>query len=223
MAASNPYLKRRKQGWYFQIAVPATLRGKPPWGKKAVIVLSLGTRDLSLAQKLRWAKVDEYTEAFRRAAGDIPLTRAEINDEAWRVYQDTLRRLEASPVSIEPERDESPEHAGLWFHMSNYTEALDTGDYTVQGLHDDAPDINIVAGDLAAVQQRTGTVFVEGTESYRLLTEAILRAKVAALSGRMAALENNPSEPPATFVTGGIDRVTLKPVALGSASCSVCL
>jgi len=211
--ADERYLKQRRQGWYFVIAVPRELRGKPPWGAKTAIVQSLKTRDLSVAQKERWTKVTEYTEAFRKAAGDIPLTRAEINEQAWRVYQDTLVALEAKPAWGEPHQDETPEQAGLSANLENYYEALDDSDFSVSVGMAGESDASLISNDMATIEKRTGAKIIRGTETWRLLGGAILNARIAATEGRLRALGNEPSEPPATFVEGGIDRLTLKPVA----------
>lgn len=200
--ADTAYLKRRRAGWYFQVAVPRELRGKEPWVQKPVIIKSLGTRDLTTAQKKRWPLLAEYQEAFRRASGDIALTRAEINEEAWRIYQQTLRDLEAKTVTADPEAEESPEEAALALNAADFDEALQQEDY------------EIVARDIKRVAERTGQVITEGSETWDLLGAAICKAKLAALTGRLAALREEPSEPPASFVPGGIDRVTLKPVAM---------
>jgi integrase len=200
--ADTRYLKKRRQGWYFQLAIPRELRGKPPWGNKSIIIKSLETRDLSVAQKARHHHVAEFQEAFRRAAGDIPLTRAEINEQAWLVYQQTLKSLEAHKVTATPEDDESPEEAGLTVNAWNYEEAIEQGDY------------RLVAMEIAGVERRTGAKVDPGTETYQLLGDALLRAQLTALSGRLAALKEQPSEPPVTFVSGGIDRITLRPIAI---------
>jgi integrase len=211
--ADERYLKKRRQGWYFVIAVPRELRGNPPWGTKAVIVQSLRTRDLSVAQKERWARVTEYTEAFRRAAGDIPLTRAEIDMQARRVYRDTLASLEAKPVLGDPHVDETSEQAALGANINDCSEALDDPDFCVSvGEHGEGT-VSLVADEIVAIEKRIGEVIAPKTETWRLVGEAILKARIAAMEGRLRALGGEPSEPPATFVLGGIDRVTLKPVA----------
>jgi hypothetical protein len=60
------YLKRRRQGWYFQIAVPVALRKA---AGKATITKSLRTRDLNVAQERYVAELLKATEAFRELAG----------------------------------------------------------------------------------------------------------------------------------------------------------
>lgn len=200
--ADTRYLKQRRAGWYFQIAVPRELRGKEPWGQKPLIIKSLKTRDLTAAQKQRWYLVEKYQEAFRHASGDIALTRAEINEQAWLIYQQTLRELEAKPVKVEPEGEESPEEAGLTLAEWEYEEALEQEDF------------EDVGGDIKRVAERTGSTIVAGSETWNLLGAAICKAKLAALTGRLAALRDQPTEPPASFVPGGIDRVTLRPVAM---------
>lgn len=64
--ADTRYLKRRYQGWYFQIAVPRAVR--EAYGSD-VISVTLETRDLSIAQQRRWPKLVEYQDAFRKLAG----------------------------------------------------------------------------------------------------------------------------------------------------------
>jgi hypothetical protein len=80
--ADERYLKRRGQTWFFEMAVPREVRGKYATTKngKAIdkVVVSLKTRDIRVAQKDRWRLLADYTERFRRCAGDIALTRAEI-------------------------------------------------------------------------------------------------------------------------------------------------
>ena len=63
--ADKRYLKQRRQTWYFYLAVPADLRAKL---KKSTITETLHTRDLTKAQKARWAKVTQWT-AFERLRG----------------------------------------------------------------------------------------------------------------------------------------------------------
>src|SRR5262245_44829948 len=108
------YLKRRRKTWYFQIAIPAELRGKEPYGNKAIIVETLETRDPSEAQRKRNKLVDDYKQAFAKAAGHIQLTREEIDNIAFDIRVATSRTLEAKCPTAEPEDEtETPEEAGL--------------------------------------------------------------------------------------------------------------
>jgi hypothetical protein len=85
--ADTRYLKQRRQCWYFQIAVPSALRER--YGK-SLIQVSLKTRDLSIAQQKRWDYQRDYIETFERLRNKIPLTHVEIEEEAHRVFQETL-------------------------------------------------------------------------------------------------------------------------------------
>jgi integrase len=198
--ADTRYLKKRRQGWYFQLAIPRNLRGEQPWGEKPVIIKSLHTADLVVAQRKRWTLLEEYQEAFARAAGDIPLTKAEINQQAWVVYQDMLRDLEAKPPVMEPQEDESPEEMGLINASWLYEEALEQKDY------------EIAEPTIREICERTGAVIAKKSETWKLLGAAVCNAQWSAVIGRLKALRDEPSEPPVNFVPGGIDRVTLQPV-----------
>src|SRR5260370_1065700 len=93
--AKEQYLQKRRQGWYFVMAVPRSLHGKPPWGHKTTIVKSLKTGDPIVARKLRWPLVNEWKQAFERAATGEPLSRAEIDAQARECYQSSLERMDA--------------------------------------------------------------------------------------------------------------------------------
>jgi integrase len=215
------YLKRQRAdgGWYFVLAIPKTLRGTfISQGKKAEngrrrpgkplskIIVSLGTQSLAEARQTRWPLVTEWKSRFERAEAKVSLTLAEIEEQAREVYSSTLERMEDDAkrgilITGQPQRDESPEVAGLALHAWTYEEALEDGNF------------DLVAGELAAVQRRKGVEVKPETETYRLMAKAILVAKIAALGGRIRALKGEPSEPPLTFLgTKGIDPVTLKPV-----------
>ena len=191
------YLKQRYETWYLSVPVPRELRGRKPWGKKPAVVKSLHTRDLSVAQQRRWELLAKEQEKFRVATGEIQLTKPQINEQAWTVFQQTLRELEKSPVTAEPEADESPEEAGLIAASWQYEEALEAEDYAL-------------VGDII---KRINPTIGEGSETWELLGEAICAAKHAAIVGRLAAIRNQVPEPPVAFVRGGVDPVALKPIA----------
>ena len=76
--------------------MPSKLRG--PYGK-ATITASLKTRDLTVAQARRWAKLIEAQEAFARLDGRgpiaeplNPLALLEIDGFARALYDDTLKK-----------------------------------------------------------------------------------------------------------------------------------
>lgn len=92
--ADTRYLKKRRQTWYFCIKVPADIVLKLG---KTDIVLSLKTRDLTEAQKLRWPLVAEWTARFEVSSGSRSWTPAEIEADAQREYQATLEMLNEYP------------------------------------------------------------------------------------------------------------------------------
>jgi len=219
------YLKRQhKDGtWFFVMAVPKALRGTfISQGKKAKnsrrrpgkplskIITSLGTQSLAEARQTRWPLVTEWKSRFERAEAKVPLTLAEIEEQAREAYFSTLERMEDDAkrgilITGQPQHDEGPEVAGLNLHAWTYQEALEDGHF------------DLVAGELAAVQRRKGVELMPETQTYRLMAEAILVAKIAALGGRIRALKGESSEPPLTFLGNkGIDPATLKPVVAAS-------
>jgi hypothetical protein len=101
-----------------------------------------------------------------------------------------------------------PAHAASGWRVYNetingnvYEDALEEGDWS------------LVASEVARIGQRRGEGLREGSETHALVAEAVIRAKLAAIVGRERFLRDKPSEPPATFVRGGIDARTLQPVA----------
>lgn len=76
--ADKRYLKQRRQGWYFQLAVPA--RHREALGD--TIVVSLKTRDLSVAQDKRWAKLLEVRKEFAKLSGRRPAMAEPLDPEA---------------------------------------------------------------------------------------------------------------------------------------------
>jgi len=215
------YLKRQhKDGtWFFVMAVPKALRGtfisqgkktkngrRRPGKPLSKIIVSLGTQSLAQARQTRWPLVTEWKSRFERAEAKVPLTLAEIEEQAREVYSSTLERMEDDAkrgivITGQPQHDEGPEVAGLNLHVWTYQEALEDDHF------------DLVAGELAAVQRRKGVELMPETETYRLMAKAILVAKIAALTGRLRALKGEPSESPLTFLGNkGIDPATLKPV-----------
>jgi integrase len=252
MAKSDTrYLKKRHQRWYFVTAVPRALHGRfvgqGPNGKPgkplSKIVVTLNTQSLSEAQDRRWPLVNEWRENFRRALSNAPLTRAEIDDEARKLYEETKIRLDNAARRGLPEALQH--HEGI----NNATSALavlkGVGDFdallislaeniwknigfefdptapapswqkaeTVIAQVDDFETAG-VAHEVAIVEQRKGLTLDPVSETYRTLGRALIRARLAAVEGRLRALQGQATEEPETFLgREGIDPVTLRPIA----------
>ena len=97
--ADTSYLLRRRQTWYSRVPVPRHLQ--EAYGKKEV-VRSLQTRDLTVAQRRRWAHVHEAQEDFERfQRGPGALTPEEIQEKAWEAYRETLKQAEEDRLDVE--------------------------------------------------------------------------------------------------------------------------
>ncbi|EJW11609.1 Integrase [Rhodovulum sp. PH10] len=194
--ADTRYLKQRRQGWYFQLGVPADLQAKA--GRK-VIVESLGTRDLVKAQKLRWPKVAQWTEAFERMRGNIPLTSAEIEEHAQRAFQSHL---------VEMDRMGKDRHVGgssELFELGQQLELL--ADAAAAG------DFGSVAREITEIEKRVGVEVPEGSREHRKLSEALMKAQYHAVMGRQHALQGRPYDPPPSFGSAPlIDPILLRPI-----------
>src|ERR1700734_2225325 len=78
---------------------------------------------------------------------------------------------------------------------------------------EDLTSFDAIAHELKAVERRTGVQLEPGSKTYQLMGQAAVRALIAAVEGRLRALEGKPSEPPATFLGAhGIDPRTLRPI-----------
>ena len=207
--ADTRFLKQRRQGWYFQIAVPADVRDR--FGKP-VIVKSLKTRDLTQAQRQRWALVQEWNDAFDRARGRIALTSAEIEQHVQKAFRTLLEEAEEAtrrgepmfraypPPSDDDEDPPDPEEAGLEEMADHLRDDLRQG------------ETGQVAADVERIRQETGAEIAPGSQTYDDLAKALLRAKLAAVEGRLSFLRNRPYQPLPSFASRTIDPVTLQPV-----------
>ncbi|MBI1651165.1 site-specific integrase [Hyphomicrobium sulfonivorans] len=200
--ADERYLRRRGHTWFFAIAVPRDLRGT--FGKDR-IVISLKTGDLREAQDLRWARLAEINERFRRArASEDPLSPARVAAFAVEIHQATLEQLEAHAqqgkhpqAAPEGEHDErSPEVAGLDLAVTQIEQALEDGDF------------DSVEQEITAYERRNGVEYELGLRRWSVLGEAILKARHAAYVGRSRALRGEPSEP--FGLPAPVDPVTLQ-------------
>ena len=220
--ADTRYLKRRHQSWYFVAAIPRALRGKfvsegrngsvgRPLSK---VVVSLKTQSLGEAQDRRWPLVKQWRETFQRAQTGEPLSLAEIDAQAREVFTSTLERMEVDAkrqrLSINEERESLNE--GLYSFLE------DMGLVSPDPAEPDTPiddlmTFDAIAHELKAVERRTGVQLEPGSKTYQLMGQAAVRALIAAVEGRLRALEGKPSEPPATFLGAhGIDPRTLRPI-----------
>lgn len=96
--ADTLYLKQRRQTWFTNIPVPRDLQEQ--LGKDH-IVQSLKTRDLSVAQRRRWSHVEEAHATFDRHRGSQGTTPEEIEDRAWKAYEQALREAEEGGLDEE--------------------------------------------------------------------------------------------------------------------------
>jgi hypothetical protein len=88
-------LKKRRQTWYLVMKVPAELQTVV--GRQD-IVKSLGTRDLTRAQKDRWPLVADWTTRFEVLRGNRQWTPAEIEEQAQREFHETLKAFAENSV-----------------------------------------------------------------------------------------------------------------------------
>jgi integrase len=206
-------LKQRRKGWHFCIPVPRDLQGTGQFMTSAgkplkTITRGLKTDSLAVAQKARLALEMSWKETFERARSGQPLSLSEIDAQARECFASTLERMEADAARGRPwslatpdNEGDDPEVAGLSLAFDLLAEASEAGDFSM------------ISDDLAAAQRRARVTVEPGTKAYRLLGDALISAKMAAVHGRMHALQGQVSEEPATFVIGGIDRVSLQPLA----------
>ena len=199
--ADTRYLKRRRQTWYFHLAVPADLRAKL---NKTHITETLRTRDLTKAQRARWEKVAQWSDAFEKARGSVPLTNAEIEAQAQRVFSEFLSHLnqtyEDNPRDVDAECEELSLQADLFADAAK-----------------DLPSVinPTVAHEVVKIETRTGATLERGSETYNRLVKAISQALLHATLGRRAALQGEAYDTPPTF--GGLPRIdplTLRPMKL---------
>jgi len=86
------YLKQRRQGWYFQLRVPADIA--PRWKGANPLVVSLKTRDLSKAQVDRWPLVAHYVARFEVLRGTRQWTPEEIEKHAESAFNAALQEYD---------------------------------------------------------------------------------------------------------------------------------
>jgi integrase len=217
--ADRRYLKQRHQGWYFVTAVPRALRGRfvsaghngRPGKPLSKIVVSLNTQSLREAQDKRWPLVQEWRAQFERAASGAPLTLSEIGAIAGERYAAILVELEALA-----KRKGSAEFHRYLSQLAERIQRASEGFGGIEPLLSaGTADLlgRAVAEELARLKARTGITLEPGSESYKALCEALVRAHLAAIEGRLRAAHGAPSEPPTSFLGArGVDPVTLRPI-----------
>jgi integrase len=193
------YLKKRREGWYFQLAVPSKLR--EAYGK-ATITASLKTRDLTVAQARRWAKYVTAQEEFAKLESNPaaealpPEDLLNIDDFARAYYRETLKVMDA----------ETRKGIRLWDNPE-----LDRG-------WEEACHGYLIETDFKPVAEALATYCARheigpGSQHYHAVGDALLSARMYAFKGRKLALEGKPSDEPATFLLHRpVDVVTLKPL-----------
>lgn len=220
---AKTYLLERGDGYAFRIAVPIKVRGKfeSRTGKPlAAIVEGLGTGDKKAAEKLAAKRYSHSLTVFERAAQDAPLALAEIDAEARELYiselEDRAAYARQSRLPVQDDRDTLRfELTELVFASFIERAELDKENPDWQPRLEAHNDFNFIAHEIAKVERRKGIKIDPESETYRHLGRALVRAKIAALQGRIKAIGGKPSEAPQTFLgASGIDPVSLRPVKL---------
>ena len=202
--ADTRYLKQRRVGWYFQIAVPTKLREALG---KATVTASLRTRDLTVAQERRWAKLIEAMEAFARA-GRRPASTAldptsllPVDEFARKIFRETLAAMEADARQGVKVWDRAELEAENNVLLNSYLDQK----------------FGPVAERLAAYCEQH--CIEPNSAIYLELGDALLSAKRKAVLGRQRALEGKPSREPDTFLNFlPVDPVSLKPLRVTTKS-----
>ncbi len=218
---AKTYLLERGDGYAFRVTVPTSVRGKfkSRTGKPlAAIVEGLGTGDRKAAEKLAAKRYSHWLTVFERAAHDAPLTLAEIDAEARELYISELEDRAAyamqSRLPVQEDRDT------LRFELTELVFAnfldraeLDKEDPDWESRLEAQDNFDFIAHEIAKVERRKGIKIDPESETYRHLGRALVRAKIAALQGRIKAIGGKASEAPQTFLgASGIDPVSLRPV-----------
>ena len=228
-AVRRPYrtlLLKRGKGYAFRIAVPTSVRGKfkSRTGKPlTAIVETLKTRDEVKAENEAAKRRAHWLTVFERAEQDAPLTLAEIDAEARELYISELEDRDAyarqSRLPVQEDRDTLRfELTDLVF--ASFIERAELGKENPdwQPRLEAHNDFTFIAHEIAKVERRKGIKIDPESETYRNLGRALVRAKIAALQGRIKAIGGKPSEAPQTFLgASGIDPVSLRPVKLSRA------
>jgi len=202
---------KRGNTWYYTRKIPRGVRGK--FGGKEKIVVSLGTQSPREAIGKRPAVDAHWQKAFERARAGAPLTAEEVAEAAREVYLSAVEQMEkqaraglaptATPEPPPPGEDPEPyaaEIAALDAALGQYAEALEASDHSITlGLDEEGDSRNLVrhsliaATDLKAVERRMKVKLVPGTELYRQMAKAVLRANMDAITDRIRSLRGQPA------------------------------
>ena len=211
---------KRGQGtaYSFVLAVPKDLHGRitsKATGKPVrTIVEGLGTDSLREAESLAAARRVHWKQEFDRRRRNVPLTPAEIDAAAREAYTAALDSMATD--ALRRKRAASDEREAISATLEALLEDVHGPDHDDQTEIEDltAEELEPLAGHhIRAVERRVGTPLAPDSETYRMLGQAFVRAEIAAMEGRLAALEGRKSEAPDTFIgAAGIDPRTLKPI-----------
>lgn len=106
MTAGKQYLLKRGHTWYFRLTVPEVLRKHE--GKKE-IVESLKTRDLTVAQRLRWERLEHHQKRFDAMRGAPIASPSDLGRDS---YNEMVSFAETLPVEeLETLQDRTLERA----------------------------------------------------------------------------------------------------------------
>jgi integrase len=131
----SAYLKLRGLSWYFVMAIPVAIRHRYPTSTgspQAKVVVALGCRDLSLAQRRRTPLLAKWQTVFDRQLAEVKATEAPIvGDKTGDELRQTLLSMKRDPneseVNIEAVEDiiidhaerleitKGPEEASRWY------------------------------------------------------------------------------------------------------------
>lgn len=176
------YLKRRGESWYYQRAIPVPIAKR--WHGPNPIIVSLGTRDLTEAQSLRWKVNAKFQGQFDELAGFkfAQLSDAEIEALALEEFHKTLADLDRIGVSDE---------AGLTQLIQINQRKLDLADPL-------KVDPTLGPGFPGRIIDRD---------------YALIKARIAAIQARRIALKGVVPEVPQSFGRNSVDPRTLRPIA----------
>lgn len=198
---ANYVFQPRGKGYAFRLPIPKDLRDR---FKSHRIIEGLATDSPSEAHRLAAKRRAHWLEVFERTRRSVPLTLGEMQAEAAEVYRLTLARMASEGAT--------------WANIIGSEEAWLRSNLDLRQQALVASDFSTVQPDIEAIERRRG-VALSGTNANdsarETLARALLRAQIAAIAGRLNALNGQPSEEPENFLgPQGIDQLTLRPAKL---------